>query len=495
MKKLNKPKLTEKIHRHEPIKLSFKYIDEDILIITNSILARILAETDQTYLLNTAITVMREVLVNALKANAKRVYFKKMNLDINNPGDYEKGMADFKTDIIGEFDAIESDLNNSDYFVETLFHEQEIRLVIQISNNSPILPEEMERIQYRIQKAVTLKDFTDAYEDIQDSTEGAGLGIVLTILLLNNMGVDSKNFKIARRANLTVTSITIPRQLKPQEVVTRVKEKILAEVEGIPTFPENILQLQRLCNDPDALIEEISRRISSDPALTTDIIKLSNSAGFVTGKRIETVSTAVMTIGLKNVNAILMASSARRILNERYSTYEQIWTHCNRTAFYARSIALKYKLSAIYENVYIAGLLHDLGKIILLATDLPLTEKIAEIVQDRKGPASSSVIEEMAIGISHSTIGGMVAEKWNFPDYLVAAIRYHHSPLNTDPKFRDIVFTVYLANMICGIEGRRYSFPYIDDTVLEYFKMEDAGEFESYRTLLKKQYENLITTN
>ncbi len=495
MKKLNKPKLSEKIRNHEPIKLNFKYIDEEILIITNSIIAKMLSETDQIYLLNSAITVMREILVNALKANAKRVYFRKHNLDINNKSDYEKGMHEFKTNVIGDFDQIEADLTNSDYFVETLFHDQNVRLVIQVSNNSPILPEEMERIKFRIQKALVLNDFTDAYEEIQDSTEGAGLGIVLTILLLKNMGVNAKNFQIATRNGITLTSISIPRELKSAEVVTKIKERILGEIEGIPTFPENIAILQRLCNDPDASIEEIARRISSDPALTTDIIKLSNSAGFVPGKRIETVPSAIMTIGLKNVNAILLASSARRIMNERYNTYEQIWNHCNKTAYYARNIAMKYKLSSDIENAYIAGLLHDLGKIILLATDLPLTEKIAQILQDRKGPASSTVIEEIAIGISHSSIGGMVAEKWSFPDYLAAAIRFHHAPQNAEAKFKNLVYTVYLANMICGIESRKYSYPYIDDLVLEFFHLEDSEDFNKYREQLKQQYENLNTAD
>ena len=495
MKKLNKSKLSEKIANKEPIKITFKYIDEDILMITNSILARVLSNTDQIFLLNSIITILREILVNALKANAKRVFFTKMNLNINDKNDYSNGIIQFKNTVIGEFDQIETDLNNSDYYVESVFRISDRDLSIQVSNNSPILPEEMERIQYRIQKAATVKDFTDAYEDIQDSTEGAGLGIVLTILLLQNMGVEAKNFQISRKNGLTVSTLTIPRLLKPIEVITSIKEKILGEIEGIPTFPENILTLQRLCTDPESSIDEISRRISADPALTTDIIKLSNSAGFVPGKRIETVPAAIMTIGLKNVNAILLASSARRILNERYSTFEQIWNHCNKTAFYARNIALKYRMPDVVEYAYIAGLLHDLGKIILLATDINLTRKIAEIIQDRKVAPSSTVIEEISIGLSHSAIGAMVAERWNFPVYLIEAIRDHHAPLNADTKFRDVVYTVYLANMMCGIESRKYSFPYLEDTVLDYFKLDDPDEFKKTHQLLIKQYENLNRTN
>jgi len=489
MKKIDRIEISRKIQGNEPINISFKYIDEELLLILNSILAKILAKADQLFLLNSLITILREAAVNALKANAKRVYFQKKSLDITDPAHYKKGMALFKKEVIGEFRIIQKDLQSSDYRIEMGFRIKNDSLLISIRNNTSILPEEQDRIRVRMQKAIKYNDFSDAYAEIQDDSEGAGLGIVLSILFLKNMGIDPGKFSIRSEKDITMTTLVIPSELRPSGITTKVQAHILSEIDGIPTFPQHILELQRLCNNPESSISEISERIMVDPALVTDVIKLSNSAAFFPGKRIEGISEAIMTIGMKNVNAILTVSLARRILNERYASYEQIWEHCHRTAFYARKISSILHLEGVSDRAFMAGLLHDLGKIILLATDLSLVEKIAKIVNNRK-IITSTVMEEISIGISHSAIGALIAEKWNFPEYLVEAIKNHHSPLSSG-KNNDVVCVVYLANMFCGIEDRRYSFYYVEQDVLERYGIADKREFDALHKKIKTRYDSI----
>ncbi len=484
----NRKIIAERIEKRQPIKLSFRYVNEKVLMVLNSIVARILAKQDQVFLLNSTVTILREVIINALKANAKRIFFIKNQLDITNNAAYTTGMNKFKKEVIGEFESVEEDLKRSDFYVHITFQYDDKAVQIMVENNSPILPVELERINFRIDKALKYNDFSEAYAEIEDDSEGAGLGIVLTILLLKNMGINPKSYRISKEGNNTRTSLSIPSVLQSGEITTKVKTKILNEIEGIPTFPENIMLLQRLCNDPDSSIDQIVKRLKLDPALSTDVIKLSNSAGIAPHKRIEDIKTAVVTIGMKNLNAILVASNARRILNERYTSFELIWEHCNRVAFYARNIALSLHQTGIIENVYMAGLLHDLGKIILLATDKKLVRKIAEIVNNRK--ITTTTMEEISIGISHSAIGSLIAQKWNFPDYLVESIAYHHSPLNGSDKYRDVVFTIYLANMMAGIEDRRYTNYYIEETVLERYGLLDLNKFKSFHDRLKAKYDS-----
>jgi HD-like signal output (HDOD) protein len=484
----NRKIIAERIEKRQPIKLSFRYVNEKVLMVLNSIVARILSKQDQVFLLNSTITILREIIINALKANAKRIFFLKNELDISDQAQYARGMNKFKKEVIGEFESIEEDLKRSDFYVHITFQYDERTIRITVENNSPILPVELERIQFRIDKALKYNDFSEAYAEIEDDSEGAGLGIVLTILLLKNMGIDPKNYSIAIQGKNTQTALSIPSVLKPREITTKVKRQILNEIEGIPTFPENIVQLQRLCNDPESSIDQIVKRLKLDPALSSDVIKLSNSAGIAPYKRIEDIKSAVVTIGLKNLNAILVASNARRILNERYTSFELIWEHCNRVAFYARNLALSMRQTTIIENVYMAGLLHDLGKIILLATDKKLVRKIAEIVNNRK--ITTTTMEEISIGISHSAIGSLISQKWNFPDYLIEGIAYHHSPLNGSEKYRDVVFTIYLANMMAGIEDRRYTNYYIEEMVLERYGLLDMNKFNAFHEKLKSKYDS-----
>lgn len=480
-----------KIQSGEAVTFSFSYPSENIIKSFNSLFSRILAKVDLIYLLDTLITILREIIVNAVKANAKRVYFAKLNLNINDSVSYAEGIRTFKKNIIGNLESLEKDLKKSDYRVNITIKQVQEGIKLAVINNTPILPEEMERINLRKIKALAYNDFTDAYEDIYDNTEGAGLGIVLVTLLLKNSGIDVNSYRIVSDGKSTRTSLTVPFTLRPSKITTEIKVQIIKEVDGIPTFPEHILMLQRLCSDPDANINQISKQIMLDPAITSDLLKLSNSAGFITVKRIENVNEAIMIIGLKNLNAILVASSARRILDKRFSRFEQIWNHCNRVAFYSRQIAIKYRLHKISENSYLAGLLHDLGKIVLLSINLQLTNWIADIVKNRK-IRTSTVMEEISIGISHSTIGELISKKWRFPDYIVQAIKFHHAPLNADEEHRDLVFTTYLANMFCGIESRRYNFHFIEEEVLERFRLTDESTFDELHKELQAMYAEQI---
>jgi HD-like signal output (HDOD) protein len=217
---------------------------------------------------------------------------------------------------------------------------------------------------------------------------------------------------------------------------------------------------------------------------------MANSAGFITTKRIEDIGMAVMKIGLKNLKSILIASNARKIMESRYSKYEEIWDHCNKVAVYSRLIAEKYKMAGVAENAFLAGLLHDLGQVVLLAVDMKGIKKIAEIVHDRK-IITNTIMEEISIGISHSEIGAMVSERWNFPEYLIQTIRFHHSPENIQNEYKDIVYTVYLANLLCGVEKRKYYYYYASDPVLEKYKLKSEEELKKLHDEIKNKFEKL----
>ncbi|MGB4269748.1 MAG: HDOD domain-containing protein [Spirochaetota bacterium] len=484
---LNLSQLVKRFEQNEPVSLSFYYPNENISKTLNALLAKILSNQDKIFLLDMMITILREIIVNATKANAKRAYFKKINLNINDPECYQKGIENFKKDIVGQLETLEQDLKNNDLKVTITIKKQDDGIRFSITNPTPIHPVELARIKTRIEKAKQYLDFTQAYEDVYDDTEGAGLGIVLVILLLKNAGVDPSNYKIGTDGKITQVLLNLPNQLRPEKLTTTIKQQILKQIDGIPTFPDHIIQLLELCRRKDVEIKDITFSIMRDPALTTDVLKLANSAGFVPGKRIDSLSEAVMTIGLKNLESLLITISARKILDERFQKFEQIWDHCDKTASYARTIATQYRMNAIVEQVSLCGLLHDLGKIVLLSVNLELTNWIADLVSDRK-IRTSTVMEEISIGISHSGIGQLIAQKWQLPQYLVEAIQWHHSPLSCDSKYKDHVAVTYLANLLCGIESRKYFYYYCEDEICKQFKIETEDEFNKLHKLCKDTY-------
>jgi putative nucleotidyltransferase with HDIG domain len=473
-----------RLEKEKNLNIRFHYHNEDLLKSIDALFSKLLAKNDMIYLLDYVVTIMRELIANAVKANTKRYYFKKLNIDINDPQKYSEGIINFKKEILGT-GTIEKELEKTDYDAIVSIELLSDAFQVSVTNNSSIHPVELERINLRINKAKQYNDFTDAYDEIYDESEGAGLGIVLTILLLKNTGMGANSFSITTDGKTTRAKYIIPYELKPRIVTTSIKKQILEEVEGLPSFNQNILELLRLCKNKEAEIREIVDKIIIDPALTSDILKLSNSAGFFVGKRIEQITEAIIIIGFANLYDLLLVSSTRSLLEKRYSKFHEIWSHCTKTANYARYIAQKFGKVKNAEYAYLSGLLHDLGKLVLLATDSKFSSWISDLTKNRK-LRTSTVLEEVSIGISHSTIGELMAKKWNFPEYLIEAIKYHHSPLEAREEFKDFIFPTYLANMLCEFETGKYNFYYLEESILDKYKINSQNVVEDLHKELKQ---------
>lgn len=139
------------------------------------------------------------------------------------------------------------------------------------------------------------------------------------------------------------------------------------------------------------------------------------------------------------------------------------------------------------DMVFLSGLLHDLGKIVLLSANADLTNQIENITVNRQ-MRTSTALEEVTMGISHSAIGKMIAEKWNFPEYIVEGIAYHHSPMNPEIKNRDAVFITYIANCMCLIEENKFDYLFMEDEVLANYAINSSESFDAFHESLKKQY-------
>jgi len=488
MGELDTSLLMEDFDTGRPITLRFQYLSTDVLRSLEASLLRILSSRDLIFLFDPLATVIKEAVNNAVKANAKKIYLNKQGQDGGASTDSHLETGSFKEEVLNDISSIEEDLKEEGLYVDFCLQKAAAQIDFIITNNTAIRPEEYERISMRMAMINECDEFIEAYDKCFDETEGSGLGIILILFLLKNSGIGPETFKIFSDDQITRTTFSVALQPQSVEVTTSIKDKILNELELLPTFPAHITELIELCKDPDVSNQEIVKKVIVDPALTADMLKFANSAAIGARIKIKDINQALRTIGIRNFQEILISAGARRILKQRYPRLEEIWEHCNRTAGYASFLAGKYGLTAISKNVFLAGLLHDLGKIVLLSIDPNLTHKIADIVSNR-GIKKSTLIEEVSIGISHSAIGAMMARTWHFPEYLVEAISLHHSPLNASPDSRDIVFVTYLANMICDIEQERFQMSCCEQEVLERFGLESEEQFNSLAEECREDYE------
>jgi len=447
-----------------------------------------LEKLDLLYLKDMLVTIVKELINNAIKANAKRLYFKSRNMDITKKDEYRKGMEDFKDDVFVKGSELLQKLANSRLVVRVFFKVEEENLRINVINNIPILEEELNKIHARQKKAYSYTDISDAFDDVLDDSEGAGLGLIMALMLFKNAGFPPDAFEMKTDGKFTIAAIKLSTTLIDTSSQREIAEEISREVENLPSFPENILEIQRLCTNPESTIKDISNAIKRDPGLTTAILKLANSAGYITSKRVETIEEAVKIIGTKGINTLLVASGVQEIMGTRYKKFETIWKNSYKAAFYSQNIAMQMKKTRLSEFAYLAALLSDIGQIVLLSIKPDEIQRLREIAGLKDMP-ETNLLEEISLGISHSTLGSIICQKWRFNEALVKAIEFHHRPHMAPEKFRDLIYIVYLGYVYNSIETNNFRFEIVNDDVLQYFNIQKREEFDRLHNILKNSYE------
>ncbi|MCC5813981.1 MAG: HDOD domain-containing protein [Leptospira sp.] len=492
MARIHSDDVLNKLQAGEDVSLFYQFVSDEINQQIYAMLIHILASLDKLFLVEVVFTVIKEALMNATKANAKREYFIRNNLDIQNPSQYKEGMLGFMTNIVMKWDEQENFLADSKLYVALRMRMKNKEIIFLVENNVPLLPEELERIQKRIDAAKRYNDLSDAFMEMGDTQESAGLGIVLSQLLLKNSGIGQEKFKITSTAKETRASLIVPEITVPLEISNKIKSKILNEMEGLPPLPQSLTKIINLCNNPDSDLNMIAHEIEKNPALAADILKLSNSAGFMSRQRVNTILQAVKVVGLKNIRNILYVTGVRKVMDGQYGKIQDVWDHSNRTSFYARYIANESGKVKYADIVAIGGLLHDLGKLLLLSIEKGLFEKLVAY-QKGKDMNNSTLLEEISLGTSHAALGAQLAKKWDFPEDLITVIDYHHKPFVTPEPFKEIVEIVYLANMMSDVCESKRGYFTIDPGILNKLTgINDQIKFQEYLTRVEKGYQNSL---
>jgi len=408
---------------------------------------------------------MRELAVNAKKANTKRIYFQEKSLNINDKADYDKGMSSFKQETLDNIQYYLEKQKDAGLYIKVVFHTKGRNFTMSIRNNSLISRKEQMRIYDRIARSRAFKSMEEALTSVMDDSEGAGLGIVILVLMLKKIGLDEDAFDIDVEGDETVARISIPFSDIHVENITELSREIVSQIDKLPQFPENIVHLQKLINDPESEIADIARQVSMDPSLTADLLKIVNSAQFMLPKKVDNIVEAVKLLGLKGLKNQLYTYGTQKVLDTRQ---KDLWDHSYKTAFYAYNLAKNFKRKRdLLDDAYVGGILHDMGKIIFSEVHPHLLDRITSFCSSKE--ISRNLFEDFSAGLNHAEIGGMIAKKWNFPDSLVEAIAFHHEPDQASEESRDVVETVYLANAMTNLENKELQFEQLDMEILNSF--------------------------
>ncbi len=222
---------------------------------------------------------------------------------------------------------------------------------------------------------------------------------------------------------------------------------LLKGVTDILSFPDVALRINQMVQSQAYSASQIAKEIETAPDIAAGILRLANCAIYAFPKAVESIHRAITLIGNEAVRDIVLAIAAKSTLGgvtTKAMDMGQFWRHSVYCAALARTLAQRD--GGVHRDVlFTAGLLHDIGRLVI-ARQAP---DVATQVQSQECPEQpAQELELAALGFHHGTLGGLLAERWQFPDTLVACIAYHHNPFQAQGEHRDAVRLVHLANVL-----------------------------------------------
>jgi len=229
------------------------------------------------------------------------------------------------------------------------------------------------------------------------------------------------------------------------------KERIAAIVENIdslPSLPSIVMKLMDVVNSSDSSAEDAAELIEKDPALTSKMIRLANSAFYGIPRSISSVTSAVVVLGFNTIRSLVLSASVAKIFEGKHSLdMDRFWKHSVVTAMVSKIIVRHFMGVRMMdpESAFCAGVLHDIGKLIF-SQHLPDDyAAVCNYAKENKVPLVTA--ESKLLGINHAQMGKILSDKWALPLDLEYAIVNHHTPENSD-KAVHLVNIIHLADII-----------------------------------------------
>ncbi|WP_448874854.1 HDOD domain-containing protein [Desulfobulbus propionicus] len=236
--------------------------------------------------------------------------------------------------------------------------------------------------------------------------------------------------------------------------------KIQGFVDKMPSLSTTVGKVLEICSRTDTAPNDLNRVISLDPVLTGQVLKLINSAYYSLVNKVTSLTRAIIMLGLNTVKNLALSTAIIRCVGQAKKSkslpIKEFWAHSIAVGVMAKLLALEQGVPlAEREEYFVAGLLHDLGKI-------PFGDEYAEVlarVSEVQQPLH--LLEHELMGIDHEEVGAMITSKWKLNAVLTDAICHHHAPEEAAPEHQRLVATVALADFyVClfdiGYAGNRF---------------------------------------
>ncbi|MBN2049912.1 MAG: HDOD domain-containing protein [Spirochaetales bacterium] len=219
-------------------------------------------------------------------------------------------------------------------------------------------------------------------------------------------------------------------------------------IHNLPVMPQVAARIMKI-NEENLTIsfKDLEKIIMVDPFLSSKILKVANSALYARQKQITNLQTAITLLGFKTIKSLVLLVSASTMFRKysRIPFHQTFWKHSLLTAFIAKDAAEQYGMKSIRDEIFLAGLLHDLGRVALFHSEPEAYSRLLE-EQEAEGKATRE-LEQKYFNTDHKEVGGAILAHWNFPEILSSPAR-EHGMLHITSPHKNAVLLVTVADII-----------------------------------------------
>lgn len=247
-------------------------------------------------------------------------------------------------------------------------------------------------------------------------------------------------------------------------------DRLVEETSTVYSLPLFYEHLNEAINHPRSSIDDISKIITEDQGLTARLLRLANSPMFGCYARVDSITKAVTIIGTQQLRDLALAASVMGIFKgipEDLLNMTSFWRHCIACGIIARSLAV-YRRETNVERLFVAGMLHDVGQVVLAAARPEVSRELLE--EQRDTGSLYLVLERERLGFDHAELGGALLKKWKIPASIGDPVACHHNPGSAE-QFRIETALIHLADIICQAmelgQGAEWGVPPLDEPAWE----------------------------
>jgi len=226
-------------------------------------------------------------------------------------------------------------------------------------------------------------------------------------------------------------------------------QNIIMTTRDLPAMPQVASKVLELSSDPNTSAQQLQQVISDDQAMTARILKIANSALYSCSRKIKTLTEAIVMLGFNSIRSLVVTSAARNLYNTRTSQTglkeRLLWEHSIGCAFACRIMAAETR-PALTEAAFLAGLMHDIGKLVLNIQTPESFDQIVQVVYNEN--RSFSLTEKEVFGFDHTQVGALLINKWKLSPVLEEAILNHHTEECLSPE-APLHLYLDLGNKLC----------------------------------------------